>query len=82
MEPNLHDGNTVVVNTVDTTPKDGVAFAINYEGEALVKRMGRDSGAWWLSSDNLDKSRFPMKLCAGDACIVIGRVINKQSERI
>lgn len=82
MEPGLFDGDIVVVNTADTTPKDGEAFAINYEGEPIVKRMVRDSGSWWLSSDNQDKSRHPLKLCAGEACIMIGRIVNKQSERI
>ena len=82
MEPNLYDGDTVVINTDDRKPRDGEVFALNYEGEAVVKRMVRDAGQWWLSSDNLDQRRFHRKHCSGDACIVIGRVIHKQSERI
>lgn len=82
MEPNLYEGDTVVVNTDDRKPKDGDVFAVNYEGEAVVKRLVRDSGSWWLSSDNLDQRRFHRKHCAGDGCLVIGRIIHKQSERI
>lgn len=82
MEPTLNNGDTVVINTADTTPRDGDVYAINYEGEAIVKRMIRDSGVWWLSSDNQDKSRYPNKQCSGDGCIVIGKVIHKQSEHI
>lgn len=82
MEPGLHDGDTVVINTADTKPSDGDAFAVNYEGEAVIKRLVRDAGEWWLSSDNPDQRRYPRKLCAGDACIIIGRIVHKQSERI
>mgnify|MGYP007100044169 CR=1 FL=1 len=82
MEPTLNHGDTVVINTADVQPKDGDVYAINYEGEAIVKRMIRDSGVWWLSSDNQDKNRYPMKQCSGDGCIVIGKVVHKQSEHI
>lgn len=82
MEPGMHDNDTVVINTADTTPIDGECFAVNYEGEAVIKRLVRDAGEWWLSSDNPDQRRYPRKLCSGDACIIIGRIVHKQSERI
>lgn len=82
MEPNLHAGDTVVINTADTTPKDGDVFAVNYEGEDVVKRLMRDAGTWWLSSDNNDQRRYQKKECNGDMCLLIGKVIHKQSERI
>ena len=44
MEPKMYDCDLVIVNTESTTPKDGVVFAINYEGEMVIKRMKRDSG--------------------------------------
>jgi phage repressor protein C with HTH and peptisase S24 domain len=81
MEPKLYEGDTVVVNTADTTPKDGEVFAINYEGELVIKRLERDAGQWWMRSDNPDQSRFPRKACTTDA-IVIGRIVHKQSEHI
>jgi phage repressor protein C with HTH and peptisase S24 domain len=82
MEDKLFDGDLVVINTADTTPKDGEVFAVNYEGEAVIKRMKRERGTWWLASDNLDKSRYPDKECVDGSCIVVGRIIHKQSERI
>lgn len=82
MESGMYQDDTVVVNTADTELKDGEVFAINYEGEAVVKRMIRDRGEWWLSSDNPDQNRYPRKVCSGDACLVIGRVVHKQSEKI
>lgn len=81
MEPVLFDGDTVVVNTAQTTPKDGAVFAINYEGEAVIKRMVRDAGQWWLCSDNPDAARFPRKQ-ANHTAIVIGEVVHRQSEQI
>lgn len=82
MEPGLYDGDTVVINTADTLLRDGEVYAVNYEGEAVVKRLVREMGSWWLVSDSPDQRRFPRKQCAGDMCLIIGRVIHKQSERI
>lgn len=82
MESNLHDGDLVVINTADTEPKDGEVFAANYEGEAVIKRVKRERGTWWLTSDNLDKARYPDKECVEGTCIIIGRIIHKQSEKI
>lgn len=81
MEPGLYDGDTVVVNTAATDPVDGAVFAVNYEGELVIKRMMRDAGQWWLSSDNPDQARYPRKVCH-EATFIIGRVVHKQSERI
>ena len=81
MEPGLYDGDVVVVNTEATTPKDGCVFAVNYEGEMVIKRLVRDAGAWWLSSDNPDQRRYPRKVC-DEHCILIGQIVHKQSERI
>lgn len=81
MEPGLYDSDMVVINTQDVKPQDGDVFAANYEGELVIKRLKRDSGEWWLSSDNPDKRRFPDKRC-DSGVILLGRIIYKQSERI
>ena len=81
MEPGLYDGDTVVVNTERTEPKDGHVFAVNYEGELIIKRLVRDDGQWWLSSDNPDQRRYPRKVCHEGVCL-IGEIVHKQSERI
>lgn len=82
MEPGLYDGDTVVINTSDTEPIDGEVFVVNYENETVIKRLIRDSGRWWLSSDNSDQRRFPRKECNSELCSIIGRVVHKQSEKI
>jgi phage repressor protein C with HTH and peptisase S24 domain len=82
MEPALYDGDVIVVNTRDTKLVDGAVYVVNYEGEAVVKRMIRDAGNWWLCSDNSDQRRYHKKLCKGAECIVIGRVVRKESTHI
>lgn len=82
METRLYAGDTVLVNTEDNTPSDGEVFAVNYEGELVIKRLARNSGRWWLSSDNPDKARYPDKLCDGDYCLLIGKVVQRQSTRL
>ena len=82
MEPTLYADDVVVINTVDNLPRDGKVYAVNYEGDAVIKRMVRDSGTWWLSSDNPDQRRFPRKECRDAACIIVGQVIHRQSEQI
>lgn len=81
MEQTLYDGDLVVINTADTKPSDGEVFAANYEGELVIKRMIRDLGAWWLSSDNPDKRRYPNKKC-DENCFILGKIVHRQSERI
>lgn len=81
MEPGLYDGDTVVVNLADIKPTDGVAFALNYEGECVVKRLKRDAGQWWVTSDNADKRFFPDKRC-DESVQIIGRIVHKQSQHI
>lgn len=81
MEPGLCDGDTVIINFDQVDPIDGEVFAVNYEGECVIKRMKRNSGAWWLSSDNADQRRFQDKACTEDV-FILGRVVYKSSERI
>lgn len=81
MEPGLYDNDTVVVNLADVDPSDGVVFALNYEGQCVVKRLKRDAGQWWITSDNSDKRFYPDKRCDENVKI-IGRVVHRQSEHI
>lgn len=81
MEPGLYHGDTVIVNTGDNNIVDGEVFAMNYEGELVIKRMVRDDGQWWLASDNPDQRRYPRKVCNEDV-FCLGKIVLKQSERI
>lgn len=81
METTLWDGDLVVINTADNEASDGQVFAVNYEGELVIKRMLRDQGRWVLLSDNQDQKRYPPKVCTEDV-FLIGKAIYKQSEQI
>lgn len=82
MEPTLYEGDLVVINTADVNLVDGAVYAVNYEGDAVVKRLTRDAGQWWLTSDNPDQRRYYRRSCVGNECIVVGRVVRKESERL
>lgn len=82
MEPSLYEDDLVIINTADTRLVDGSVYAFNYEGEPVVKRLARDAGQWWLTSDNPDQRKYHRKVCRGGDCIVIGRVVRKESDRI
>lgn len=82
MEPALYDGDVIVVNTRDTQLVSGAVYVVNYEGEAIVKRMLRDAGQWWLTSDNADQRKYHRQLCKGAECILIGKVVRKESTHI
>jgi len=82
MEPRLYSGDSVVINTESSEPIDGKVFAVNYEGELVIKRLYRDNGNWYLRSDNPDKTRYSDKTCASDICIMIGEVVHRQSTEI
>ncbi len=82
METTLFNGDIAVVDTSKTQPIDDVVFAVNYEGEAVVKRLARNAGEWWLTSDNESPGRHQKKVCRGDHCIIVGQVVIKESDRI
>lgn len=81
MEPTLYEDDLAFINTADKKLVDGEVYAINYEGEPVVKRMERNAGDWWLKSDNPDQRKYSKKICRGDSCIVIGRLVRRESER-
>lgn len=80
MEPTFYEDDTVVINLADKSPTDNGVFAVNYDGEAVVKRLSRDEGKWWLLSDNADQRRFYRRVCQGAECIIVGRVVRREGD--
>jgi phage repressor protein C with HTH and peptisase S24 domain len=80
MWPNFREGDLVIVNTDDQRLVDEGVYAINYEGEPVVKRLTRDAGQWWLTSDNPDQRRYYRRTC-DESVKIIGRVVKKESEQ-
>lgn len=81
MIPTLHPDDLIVINTAQTQPQHSKTFLVSYEGEIVVKRLVRDDGQWWLTSDNPDQRRYPRVKCNGETQI-IGEVVYRQTEVI
>lgn len=73
MQPLMYDGDIAVINTTDRARKNGGVFAMNYNGQAVVKRLVYERREWYLASDNPEFKPAP---CHGADCIVIGRVVH------
>lgn len=73
MEPMLFEDDGVVTNIADTKPQNNALFAINFDGEAVVKKMVCAGTDWWLHSFNQDP-RWRRVACRDGECIVIEKV--------
>lgn len=80
MEPTLYEDDLVIVNLADKRMVDGQVYAFNYDGEAVIKRLIREGGQWYLSSDN-PAPRYGRRTCSGAECIVIGKIVKREGER-
>lgn len=78
MEPTMSDGDSALINLADTQLKDNKIYAVNFDGEAVIKRLVKDFGRWFLVSDNPDQKRYHRQECTGATCIIIGRVLVAQ----
>jgi phage repressor protein C with HTH and peptisase S24 domain len=72
MEPLLYAGDVVVINIADTKWADQRVFALNYNGQAVIKRLSYERGDWWMISDN---PRHPPLRCRAGETIAVGRVV-------
>ena len=76
MSPRIEEGDIVVVNTGDRRAQEGAVFAINFDGEPVIKRMARRAGRWYLDSDNPDQKAYPPKVCEANQCLLVGKVVH------
>lgn len=76
MFPTIKDKAHVLVDKSDTTLRNGKIFAINLNGEMLLKRMFFENGNWILRSDNPDKNEYPDRILPEeDTTTIYGRVV-------
>jgi phage repressor protein C with HTH and peptisase S24 domain len=80
MYPTMREGDVVIVNTGDREPVDGDLFAVNHHHKPVVKRLERESGIWYLASDNRlpAYSRRPVE----EDTEIVGRVVRMQVDFI
>lgn len=78
MEPNVRDGDIVLINQQDKTIRDGCVYALNYAGDARLKRLTRRfDGSLIIKSDN-HAPEFSDELVTpelSDSLIVIGKAV-------
>lgn len=80
MEPIICDGDVVLVDQSQTTPRDRRIYAIRKpDGELIIKRLIQSmTGGWIIRSDNEDKRLYPDQT-ATDSEIghlqIVGRIV-------
>lgn len=72
MEPMMFEDDVIVIDTNDRTPISRELYAVNFDGEGLVKQLVRRDGEWYLYSLNSDFG--PVNVRSGQ-CAVVGRVV-------
>lgn len=80
MEPTVCDGDVVLLDESQTTPRDGRIFAIlKGDGELIIKRLIQSlTGGWLIRSDNEDKRAYPDQPVSDsdiDQLQIVGRVV-------
>lgn len=74
MQPLIMNGDTILVDTSQTTLKDGEIFLVTLGEELLVKRVQRTVRGWMLVSQNPNFAPMPVEECDLDSFVVRGRV--------
>lgn len=72
MVPMLYEDDIAIVNIKNTNRVNGGVFALNFKGEAVVKRLKYERREWYLSSENPAFKQVP---CRTTDCNVVGRVV-------
>jgi phage repressor protein C with HTH and peptisase S24 domain len=72
MEPMYFEDDKVLVDTSKVTPKNNECFAVNWNGEPIVKCLIRKANDWCLYSFN---HKFPSMSVRSGQCSIIGQVV-------
>lgn len=76
MEPRIRDGDAILFDTSDTSPRDDAIFLVSLNGHFMVKRLQKLGKDWFLVSDNREhpKWRKPVPVSFDDGFSIVGRV--------
>lgn len=72
MAPLMYEGDIAVIDLSNKTRVSGGVFALNYEGEGVIKRLRYERREWYLVSENPE---FRPQPCKGADCQVVGRLV-------
>lgn len=79
--PTMKDGNIVIINTADKEIVVGEYFAVNYNLKAVVKRIERENGVWYLASDN-PLPKYRRQAVEDSDTYIVGRVVKLEADFI
>lgn len=79
MWPLMIEGDVVVINIADTKPINGELYALNFDGEAVVKQLIYEGRQWYLNSMN---PNFKRTMVREGECVVIGRVVYQPGRKL
>jgi phage repressor protein C with HTH and peptisase S24 domain len=78
MEPTIHDGDSLLVDTSQTTVGDGKVYALWYDGGERVKRLFRlPGGGLRIKSDNPTFETIDLNSDYAGHVRIIGRVVHR-----
>jgi phage repressor protein C with HTH and peptisase S24 domain len=78
MEPTIHDGDSLLVDTAQTAVVDGKVYALWYDGGERVKRLFRlPGGGLRIKSDNAAFDTIELGSDYGGFVRIIGRVVHR-----
>lgn len=80
MESALFDGDFVLINMADREPSHGKVFSLVVEGQMVIKRLTKRSGAWWVCSDNPAYSKTDLPLESLEQ--IEGKVVERSGTNI
>ena len=80
MEPALFSDDIVLVDRGRSEPAHGKVFALQVDGEPLIKRIKKLDGIWWITSDNKAHSNQDQPL--ENTNQIIGAAVEKSSTTI
>lgn len=80
MSPGMEPGDVVVINMAEKVPKHNKIFAVNFDGQAVIKRMIFKNKNWFLYSDNPDQEQYAPHHCKSGECIPIGLIVDLRRE--
>lgn len=76
MLPRIHDGDALLFDMSDTSPRDGKIYVVRYDGDYYAKRLQQYGKHWFLVSDNDSdpKWRKPVPIDENTDFEIVGRV--------
>lgn len=79
MASTINDGAIVLINLIESEPRSGMVYLINWYGEERIKRVFKDGQhVFRFSSDNTNKTLYPderVDLSTTDDVKILGRVV-------